>query len=72
MRVRVRVRVLNLYLNLNTLTRDLMAETWDLKNGYWRLAVGGWEHRKTADAMSSHPYPMQSSATRHPGLPPAT
>ncbi len=24
------------------------------------------------DAMSSHPYPMQSPATCHPGLPPAT
>ena len=29
-----------------------------------RLAVSGWEHRETADAMSSHPYPMQSAATR--------
>jgi hypothetical protein len=63
--LRWRVRVLNLCLVLNTRTRDL-------KNGYWRLAVGGWECRKTANAMSSHPYPMQSSATRHPGLQPAT
>jgi hypothetical protein len=29
--VRVRVRVLNLYLVLNTRTRDLTAETWDLR-----------------------------------------
>jgi hypothetical protein len=29
--VRVRVRALNLYLVLNTRTRDLTAETWDLR-----------------------------------------
>ena len=29
--VRVRVRVLNLYLMPNTRTRDLTAETWDLR-----------------------------------------
>jgi hypothetical protein len=29
--VRVRVRALNLYLHPNTCTRDMTAETWDLR-----------------------------------------
>ena len=35
-RVRVRVRVLNLYLVLNSRTRNLTAETWDLRMNHAR------------------------------------
>ena len=34
--VRVRVRVLNLYLVLNSRTRNLTAETWDLRRNHAR------------------------------------